>query len=102
MRLTAFQILKVTTKATQEEIKKSYYRLAHIHHPDKGGKAVVFKLINTAYNLINTEQKKAHYITLITPQPRQEYVVVYRYWGMGNAYGNYGSTTNGTSNYSGS
>ena len=32
-----YQILGVSKNAPQEEIKKSYYKLAHQYHPHKGG-----------------------------------------------------------------
>jgi DnaJ-class molecular chaperone len=42
-------ILEVSITATKEECKKAFYKLAHKHHPDKGGDEKVFKRINGAY-----------------------------------------------------
>lgn len=43
------KILELTAPATPDEIKKAFRRLAHVHHPDKGGDAEKFKEINEAY-----------------------------------------------------
>ncbi len=38
-----YQILGVQKSATEDEIKKAFRRLAHEHHPDKGGDDKKFK-----------------------------------------------------------
>lgn len=47
--MNCYQILGISSGATEEEIKKAYRKLAHLHHPDKGGDAKKFSQINTAY-----------------------------------------------------
>lgn len=44
-----YAILEIKYGATAEEIKKAFHRLAHIHHPDKGGDVKKFQEINNAY-----------------------------------------------------
>lgn len=47
-----YKILELQFGAKKEDVKKAYRRLAHIHHPDKGGDAAKFKEINAAYNAL--------------------------------------------------
>jgi hypothetical protein len=47
---TALEILELNNTASNENIKKAYYRLARIHHPDKGGNTKTFQTIQDAYN----------------------------------------------------
>ena len=56
-----YKILGVSRKASPEEIKKAYYRLAHKYHPDKGGDEEKFKEINEAYQVLSDEKKRAQY-----------------------------------------
>jgi molecular chaperone DnaJ len=56
-----YQILGVNQNATQDEIKKTYRKLAVEHHPDKGGDENKFKQISQAYDTIGDENKRAQY-----------------------------------------
>ena len=57
-----YEILGVEKKATQEEIKKAYRKLAHQHHPDKaGGAEEKFKEINAAYEVLGDGKKRQQY-----------------------------------------
>lgn len=50
--MNPYQILGIQRSATEEDIKKAFRRLAHIHHPDKqGGSAEMFKRISEAKDL---------------------------------------------------
>ena len=52
-----YDILSVNETATQDEIKKSYRKLAMEHHPDKGGSEEKFKKISEAYETLSDENK---------------------------------------------
>lgn len=57
-----YETLGVPRSATQDEIKKAYRKLAHKHHPDKGGgDEEKFKVINSAYEVLSDSQKRAQY-----------------------------------------
>lgn len=57
-----YQILGVTPKATQQEIKLQYLVLAKQHHPDKAeGDESFFKEINEAYNVLSQPRLKQEY-----------------------------------------
>lgn len=56
-----YKILGVKRDASDEEIKKAFRRLAHEHHPDKGGKQEKFKEINEAYQVLGNSEKRQQY-----------------------------------------
>jgi molecular chaperone DnaJ len=56
-----YSILGVNRSATTEDIKRAYRKLAHEHHPDKGGKEEKFKEINEAYQVLGDETKRKQY-----------------------------------------
>lgn len=57
-----YQILGVDRTASKDEIKKSFRRLAHQHHPDKGGgDEARFKEINEAYQVLSDDAKRSQY-----------------------------------------
>ncbi len=56
-----YQILGVSKEASQEEIKKAFHRLAHKHHPHKGGDENKFKEINEAYQVLSDKNKRSQY-----------------------------------------
>lgn len=56
-----YGILAVSKKASQDEIKRAFRKLAHEHHPDKGGGEQKFKEINEAYQVLSDPQKRAQY-----------------------------------------
>jgi len=56
-----YELLGVSRDASKDEIKKAFRRLAHKHHPDKGGDEKKFKEINQAYQVLSDEKKRAQY-----------------------------------------
>lgn len=56
-----YNTLGVKRDASDDEIKKAFRRLAHEHHPDKGGKQEKFKEINEAYQVLGNPEKRKQY-----------------------------------------
>lgn len=56
-----YKILGIKKGASGDEIKRAYRKLAHEHHPDKGGDPEKFKAINEAYQVLSDPSKKAQY-----------------------------------------
>lgn len=57
-----YEILGVDKKASKEEIKKAFHKLAHKYHPDKGtGDSDKFKEVSEAYSILSDEKKRAEY-----------------------------------------
>jgi molecular chaperone DnaJ len=56
-----YDVLGVEKKATQDDIKKAFRKLAQKHHPDKGGNADEFKKITEAYSVLSDERKRREY-----------------------------------------
>lgn len=56
-----YSILGVTETASQDEIDRSFKRLALLHHPDRGGDPEEMKSINEAYRVLgNVETRHAY------------------------------------------
>ncbi len=61
-----YDILGVSKGASPEDIKRAYRKMAHEHHPDKGGGKEAetrFKEINEAYQVLSDPQKRSQYDT---------------------------------------
>lgn len=56
-----YEILGVSKSASQDEIKKAFHKLAHKHHPNKGGDENKFKEINEAYQTLSNQDKRKQY-----------------------------------------
>lgn len=56
-----YEILGVDKKASQDDIKKAFRKLAQQHHPDKGGDEATFKEITEAYAVLGDEKKRREY-----------------------------------------
>ena len=57
-----YKTLGVEKKASKDEVKKAFHKLAHKYHPDKqGGDEAKFKEINEAYQILSDDNKRAQY-----------------------------------------
>lgn len=56
-----YKILGVARNASSEDIKKAFHKLAHKHHPHKGGDEKKFKEINEAYQILSNKEKREQY-----------------------------------------
>jgi len=60
-----YKILEVSATASQQEIKQSYRKLAHLYHPDKnegnGMAEVHFREIIEAYNILSDPKQRDSY-----------------------------------------
>jgi curved DNA-binding protein CbpA len=56
-----YSVLEVSRKATPEEIRTAFKRLARTHHPDRRGGKIgdygeIFKAVNAAYTIRSGEK----------------------------------------------
>ena len=56
-----YEVLGVNKSDTCNEIKKTYFKLARTHHPDKGGDQEKFKEIVRASEILTDERKRRMY-----------------------------------------
>jgi len=56
-----YEVLGVSRTANAKEIKKAYFDLAKIEHPDKGGNEEKFKQIQQAYDILSDDGKRRMY-----------------------------------------
>ncbi|MCR4276371.1 MAG: molecular chaperone DnaJ [Candidatus Parcubacteria bacterium] len=59
-----YSVLGVDSKASKDDIKKAFRKLAHKYHPDKGGTdESKFKEITEAYSVLSDDRKRREYDT---------------------------------------
>lgn len=58
LNINYYTILGVDFESTEKEIKKKYYKLSFEKHPDKGGNAEEFALINEAYTVLTETREE--------------------------------------------
>lgn len=65
-----YQILGVSKNASKDEIKSAFRKLAHQHHPDKGGgNEAKFKEVSEAYSVLGDDNKRKQYDTFGSTGP---------------------------------
>ena len=69
MQKNYYKTLGVDKRASKEEIKKAFHRLAHEHHPDRGGREEKFKEVNEAYQVLSDDTKRAQYDRFGSAEP---------------------------------
>lgn len=55
-----YAILDISKELDSNQIKKTFYKLSFIHHPDKGGDAQTFNLITEAYTVLTSDDRKIY------------------------------------------
>ncbi len=59
-----YNVLGIDKKASKDDIKKAFRKLAHKYHPDKGGTdESKFKEITEAYSILSDDKKRREYDT---------------------------------------
>lgn len=81
-----YDVLNVTRDSTKNEVKKSYRKLALIHHPDMHRSSIAkkdaearFKEIATAYEILRDEGARSDYDYMLD-NPSEYYAHYYRYY----------------------
>ncbi len=64
-----YKSLGIDKSASKDDIKKAFRKLAHEHHPDKGGNQEKFKEISEAYSVLSDDQKRSQYDTFGSTGP---------------------------------
>lgn len=73
MQQNYYDILEVPPSATLAEIRRSYHRLARLHHPDLNKQAldIHIKRLNLAYQTLCDPHKRAAYDKQLIEEQRQ-------------------------------
>jgi len=53
-----YEILELSRTASQDEVKAAYKKMAAVVHPDKGGSAMLFRLVQEAFEVLSDPAKR--------------------------------------------
>lgn len=53
-----YEILELSRTASQDEVKAAYKKMASVVHPDKGGSAMLFRLVKEAHEVLSDPVKR--------------------------------------------
>lgn len=56
-----YEILELSRTASRDEVKGAYKKMAAVVHPDKGGSAMLFRLVQEAYEVLSDPVKRKQY-----------------------------------------
>src|SRR3989338_5293967 len=85
-----YEVLGVDRKASAEDIKKAFRRLAHQHHPDKqGGSNDKFKELNEAYQVLSNADKRRQYDQFGRTADQQPGAGGFNWTGAQSGFGNF-------------
>lgn len=59
--MSYYEVLGILSDADTKTIKQAYWKLAGVHHPDKGGDESIFKRVCEAYGVLSDPEKRKHY-----------------------------------------
>jgi hypothetical protein len=62
-----YEILGAGEGASPRDLERLYKRLAHQHHPDRGGSEAEMKALNEAYQVLHDEAKRKEYDSRRSP-----------------------------------
>ena len=84
-----YEILGIARDASKADVKKAFRKLAHQHHPDKGGDESKFKKINEAYQTLSDDSRRKQYDSFGSGGPQG-----FDFTGYGNGGGDSGFDVN--------
>lgn len=67
-----YEVLGVSPTASDAEVKAAYHKAIRATHPDSGGTAALFRLVQEAGETLTDQQRRAEYDTARTKPPEPE------------------------------
>ena len=67
-----YEILEVKQNASSADIKAAYKKMVALVHPDKGGSAMLFRLVQTAYEVLSDPTQRRNHDAELAGAPGQQ------------------------------